>query len=63
MASTKQARSKPTKATEPVERDRLNIDLGDRRSRWTAAAKRAGLKLTPFITTAVEEKIRRDGLG
>jgi hypothetical protein len=60
MASKNQARSKPTK---PVERDRLNIDLGERRARWTAAAARAGLKLTPFITTAVEEKIRRDGLG
>jgi hypothetical protein len=53
---------KPTARAES-DRDRLNIDLGDDRKRWEGAAAKLRLKLTPFIKIAVEEKIRRDGLG
>lgn len=53
---------KKTRAPE-AERHRFNLDLTHERVRWERAALKLHMKLTAFVKLAVEEKIRRDGLG
>lgn len=55
---------KPKKASEPAPRERYQLDLpADARERWEKAASKTLQPLASFIRSAVEEKIRRDGLA
>jgi hypothetical protein len=53
---------KKTKRAQPRSRYQLDIPE-DARARWEAAAAKLVQPLASFIRGAVEEKIRRDGLG
>lgn len=57
-------RNAKTKAKKPAARSRYQLDLPEEaRARWEAAAAKLVQPLASFIRGAVEEKIRRDGLG